>query len=136
MAKIKDSRSCFRTRWRIFYKCMQLVQGEIMLILITIILLLNFKKNISYVFLFLRNFKISFPSVFTVYLALFWREKRRQNLTTNLNKVCLHAVAGFATHCAAMSRCSREAKFEEVQRHYTNIYQSNFLLSYVKFIPL
>ena len=82
------------------------MQGEIMLISITIILLLNFKKNISYVFLFLRNFKISFPSVFTVYLALFWREKRRQNLTTNLNKFCLHAVAGFATHCAAMSRCT------------------------------
>ena len=37
------------------------MQGEIMLISITIILLFNFeKKNISYVFLFLRNFKISF----------------------------------------------------------------------------
>ena len=23
--------------------------------------------------------------------------------------------------------CTREAKFEEVQRHYINIYQSNFL---------
>ena len=36
----------------------------------------------------------------------------------------------------AMSRCKREAKFEEVQRHYINIYQSIFLLSYIKFIPL
>ena len=36
----------------------------------------------------------------------------------------------------AMSRCTREVKFEEVQRHYINIYQSNFLLSYIKFIPL
>ena len=36
----------------------------------------------------------------------------------------------------AMARCTREAKFEEVQRHYINIYQSNFLLCYVKFIPL
>ena len=53
------------------YKCVQLVQGEIMLISITIILLFNFEKNISYVFLFLRNFKISFPSVFPVYLVLF-----------------------------------------------------------------
>ena len=33
--------------------------------------LLNFEKNLSYVFLFLRNFKISFPPVFTVYLVLF-----------------------------------------------------------------
>ena len=71
MAKLKESRSCFITRWRVFYKCVQLVQGEIMLISITIIHLFNFEKNISYVFLVLRNFKISFPSVFTVYLVLF-----------------------------------------------------------------
>ena len=52
-------------------KCVQLVQGVFMLISITIILLFNFEKNISYVFLFLRNFKISFPLVFTVYFFLF-----------------------------------------------------------------
>ena len=33
-------------------------------------------------------------------------------------------------------RCTRGAKFEEVQRHYINIYQSNFLLCYIKFILL
>ena len=43
----KYSRSCFITRWRVYYKCVQLVQGEIMLISITIILLFNFEKNIS-----------------------------------------------------------------------------------------
>ena len=26
----------------------------------------------------------------------------------------------------AMAHCTREAKFEEAQRHYINIYQSNF----------
>ena len=36
----------------------------------------------------------------------------------------------------AMALCTREAKFEEVKRHYINIYQSNFLLCYIKFIPL
>ena len=36
----------------------------------------------------------------------------------------------------AMARSTREAKFEEVQRNYINIYQSNFLLSYIKFILL
>ena len=36
----------------------------------------------------------------------------------------------------AMAPCTREAKFEEVQRHYINIYQSNFLLCYIKFILL
>ena len=47
------------------------IATEIMLILITIILLFNFEENISYVFLFFRNFKISSPSVFTVYFVLF-----------------------------------------------------------------
>ena len=47
------------------------MQGVIMLISITIIFRFNFEKNISYVFLFLRNFKISFPSVFTVRFVLF-----------------------------------------------------------------
>ena len=36
----------------------------------------------------------------------------------------------------AMLRCTRETKFEAVQRHYIKIYQSNFLLFYIKFIPL
>ena len=62
----------------VFYKCVQLVQGVIMLISITIIIFLILKKNISYVFLFLRYFKISFHSVFTVYFVLFYREKRRK----------------------------------------------------------
>ena len=44
LAKLKDS-----SRWRVFYKCVQLVQGEIMLISITIIFLFNFEKNISYI---------------------------------------------------------------------------------------
>ena len=41
MAKLKDSRSCFITRWRVFYKWVQLVQ----VISITIILLFNFEKK-------------------------------------------------------------------------------------------
>ena len=36
----------------------------------------------------------------------------------------------------AMARFTREAKFEAVQRHYIKIYQPNFLLCYIKFIPL
>ena len=108
-----------------------------MLISITIILLFNFEKHISYVFLVLRNFKTSFPSVFTVYLVLFQKEKRRKNLTTNLNKFVymwlpdLRRIARIA-----MARCTGEAKFEVVQRHYIKIYQSNFLLCYIKFICL
>ena len=36
----------------------------------------------------------------------------------------------------ALAHCSREPMFEVVQRHYIKIYQANFLLCYVKFIPL
>ena len=36
----------------------------------------------------------------------------------------------------AMVGCTREAKFEEVQRHYIQIYPAIFLLCYTKFIPL
>ena len=36
----------------------------------------------------------------------------------------------------AMARSTQEAKFEAVQRHYIKIYQANFLLCYIKFIPL
>ena len=36
----------------------------------------------------------------------------------------------------AMARCTREAKFEAVQRNNIKIYQSNFLLYYIKFTPL
>ena len=36
----------------------------------------------------------------------------------------------------AMARCTREVKFEAVERHYIEMYQSNFLLCYIKFIPL
>ena len=36
----------------------------------------------------------------------------------------------------AMVRCTRGAKFEAAQRHYIKIYQSNFLLCYMKFTPL
>ena len=120
---------------RVFHKSVQLVQGVIMLISITIILRFNFeKRNISYVSLFLRNFKISFLSVFTVYFVLFYREK---NLTISLNKFCLHAFADLRRIARiAMARCTREAKFEVVQHHHIQIYPANFLLCYIKFIPL
>ena len=35
----------------------------------------------------------------------------------------------------AVAGCIREAKFEEVQRHYIQIYPANFLLCNTKFIP-
>ena len=137
MAKLKDGRSCFITRWRVFYKCVQLVQGEIMLISITITLLLNLEKNISYVFLFLRNFQISFPSVFTVTLFCFREKSGEKTLQlTSINFVYMRLPDLRRIARIAMARCTWEAKFEAIQRHYIKIYQSNFLLCYIKFIPL
>ena len=104
------------------------MQGEIMLISITIVLLFNFEKNILYVFLFSSKRQISFPSVFTVNLVLD-RKTEKKNVTSNLNKFCLHVVARLRSIARiAMARCTREAKFKAVQRHYIKIYQSNFLL--------
>ena len=35
----------------------------------------------------------------------------------------------------AMARCTREAKFEAVQRHYIKIYQPNFFVMLYKIYP-
>ena len=142
-AKLKDSR-CFITRWLVFYKCVQLRQGLLRSFQSPSSFFLILKKNISYVFVFLRNFKISFPSVFTVYFGLFLREKGRKNLTINLNNFLLTSGGGI---CDALrespwrARCTWEAMYEVVQRHHIKIYKASFffksckiysLLTYVK----
>ena len=90
MAKLKDSRSCFITRWRAFYKCVQLVQDEIMPIS-TIILLFNFeKKHLICLCLFETSKLVSPP--FLLFTLFCFREKNgEKNLTTNLNKFYSHA---------------------------------------------
>ena len=114
------------------------MQGEIMLISITIILLFDFeKKIISYVYLFLRNFKICF-SQFLLFTLFCFREKNGEKILqlTSINSVYMRLPDLRRIARIAMARCTREAKFEAVQRHYIKIYQSNFLLCYMKFIPL
>ena len=132
------SRSCFITRWRVFCKCVQLVQGEIMLILITIILLFNFEKNISHVFLFhFETPKLVSPQ-FLLFTLFCFRERNGEKTLkpTSINFVYMRLSDLRRIARIAMARCTREAKFEAVQRHYIKIYQSNFLLCYTKFIPL
>ena len=98
------------------------MQGEIMLISITIILLFNFEGNISYVFLVLWNFKISFPSVFTVYLVYFREKNGEKTLQlTSINFVYIRLPDLRRIARIAMARCTWEAKFEAVQRHYIKI---------------
>ena len=63
------------------------MQGEIMLISITIVLLFNFEKNILYVFLFSSKRQISFPSVFTVNLVLERKTEKKTLQVTSINFV-------------------------------------------------
>ena len=75
-------------------KCVQLVQGVIMLISITTSLLLfNFEKNISYVFLFLRNFKL-LSSQFLMFTLFCFREKNGEKTLqlTSINLVCMRWI--------------------------------------------
>ena len=85
----------------VFYKCVQLVQGVIMLISITIILLFNFEKKTSRTsFCFFGTSKLVSPQCLLFTLFCFTEKNGEKKLTINLNKLCLHAVAGIATHCA------------------------------------
>ena len=137
MAKLKDSRSCFITRWRIFYQRAARARWNYANFNHHHPFF-NFEKNILYVFLFLRNFKISFPSVFTVFTLFCFREKNGEKTwqLTSINFVYMQLPNLRRIARIAMARCTREAKFEAVERHYIKIYQSNFLLCYIKFIPL
>ena len=106
------------------YKCVQLVQGEIMLISITIILLFNFEKNISYVFLFLRNSSKLVSPQFLLFTLFCFREKNGEKTLqlTSKNFVYMRLPDLRRIARIAMVRCFLEAKFEEVQRHYIQIY--------------
>ena len=86
----------------VFYKCVQLVHGVIMLISITIILLCNFekKKTSRTSFCFFGTSKLASPQCLLFTLFCFTEKNGEKKLTINLNKFCLHAVAGIATHCA------------------------------------
>ena len=138
MAKLKDSRSCFITRWRVFYKCVQLVQGEIMLISIRpSCFFLILKKTSQTSFCFFKTSKLVSPQFFLFTLFCFREKNGEKTLQlTSINFVYMRLPDLQRIARIAMVRCTREAKFEEVQRHYINIYQSNFLLCYIKFILL
>ena len=114
------------------------MQGQIMLILITIILLFNFEKNIPHVFLFqFETSKLVSPQ-FLLFILFCFRERNGEKTLklTSINFVYMRLPALRRVARIAMARCTRESKFEAVQRHYIEIYQSNFLLCYTKFIPL
>ena len=58
-------------------------------------------QNISYVFLFLKKTsKLVAPQFLLFTLLCFSEKSKKKNFPVNFQYVCLHAVAGFATHCA------------------------------------
>ena len=84
----------------VFYKCVQLVQGVIMLISITSSFFLILKKTSRTSFCFFGTSKSVFPQCLLFTLFCFREKNGEKKLTINLNKFCLHAVVGLATHCA------------------------------------
>ena len=108
-----------------------------MQISITIILLFNFEKKCHTSFCFFETSKLVSPQ-FLLFTLFCFREKNGEKtlqLTSiNFDYIRLPHLQRIAR--IAMARCTREVKFEAVQRHYIKIYQSNFLLCYINFIPL
>ena len=85
----------------VFYKCVQLVQGVIMLISITIIIFFNFEKKTSRTsFCFFGTSKLVSTQCLLFTLFYFTEKNGEKKLRINFNKFCLHAVAGIATPCA------------------------------------
>ena len=121
----------------VFYKCVQLVQGVIMLISITSSFFLILKKTSRTSFCFFGTSKLVSPQCLLFHLS-FFREKNGEKTLqlTSINFVYMRLPDLRRIARIAMAHCSREAMFEVVQRHYIKIYQANFLLCYVKFIPL
>ena len=113
------------------------MQGEIMLISVTIILLFNFEKKTSHTpFCFFETSKLVSPQFLLFTLFCFRQKNGEKTLQlTSINFVYMRLPDLRRIARIAMARCTREAKFETVQRHYIKIYQANLLLCYINFIP-
>ena len=139
MAKLKDSRSNFITRWRVFYIKMRAARARWNYA--------NFnhhhpsflfwKKTSHTSFYFFETSKLVSPQ-FLLFTLFRCREKNGEKTfqLTPINFVYKRLPDFRRNARIAMARCTRETKFEAVQRHYIKIYQSNFLVCYKKFIPL
>ena len=88
-------------------------------------------------FCFFETSKLVFPQYFLFTLFCFREKNGEKTLQlTSINFVYMRLPNLQRIVRMAMRRCTREAKFEGVQRHYINKYQSNSLLCYIKFILL
>ena len=98
---------------------------------------LNFEKNTSHTsFCFFETSKLVSVQFLLFTLFCFRVKNGEKTLQlTSINFVNMR-LADLRRTARRTARCTREAKFEAAQRHYIKIYQSNFLLCYIKFIPL
>ena len=95
------------------------------------------KKTSRTSFCFFGTSKLVFPQCLLFTLFCFREKNGEKTLQlTSINFVYMRLTDLRRIARIAMARCFREAMFEVVQRHYIKIYQANFLLCYVKFIPL
>ena len=122
---------------RAILKCMQFVQGGNYANFNHHHPSFNFEKNISYVFLFhFETPKLVSPQ-FLLFTLFCFRERNGEKTLklTSINFVYMRLSDLRRIARIAMARCTREAKFEAVQRHYIKIYQSNFFVMLYKIYP-
>ena len=94
------------------------------------------KKTSHTSFCFFETSKLVSPQ-FLLFTLFCFREKNGEKTLqlTSINFVYIRLPDLQRIARIAMARCTREAKFEEVQRHYINIYQSNFFVMLCKIYP-
>ena len=82
-------------------------------------------------FWFFETSKLVSPQ-FLLFTLFCFREKNGEKTLqlTSINFVYMRLPDFQRIARIAMARCTREEKFEAVQRHYIKIYQSNFFMLY------
>ena len=120
-------------RWRIFYKCVQLVQDEIMLLSITIILLFNFEKKSHTSFCFFETSKVVSPQ-FLLFTLFCFREKNGEKTLqlTSINFVYMRLprIARIA-----MARCTGEKQSLKQYNATISKYINQFFVMLYKIYP-
>ena len=97
----------------------------------------EFKKKKSHTSVcFFETSKLVSPQ-FLLFTLFCFREKNGEKTLqlTSINFVYMRLPDLRRIARIAMARCTREAKFEAVQRHYIKIYQSNFFVMLYKIYP-
>ena len=137
MAKLKDSRSCDKLDDVYFINACSSCKVKLCKFQSPLSFFLTLKKTSHTSFCFFETSKLVSPQFLLLTLFCFREKNGEKTLQlTSINFVYPRLPDLRRIARIAMARCTREAKFEAVHRHYIKIYQSNFLLCYIKFIRL